>query len=211
MSVTRRYSCQAVWDRDSVLVPTMSSDGYFDDELDSDFLNEVDAIEAAHASSPKPAKLTAHSGSSQRPPSPTRSAIEDSESDLFDRFDYDVADLQDIQEGRAAACQYRGPPMAGPSRAAMQWPSSKGTAQTMLLREVASSKPRSTPMHGTHSAQATLAERKTKQWDHARFANLGGRQSAEQKPRKKGMGKTYYDDMEEEPVEVKRSPFVPVG
>ncbi|KAH9937493.1 uncharacterized protein B0H18DRAFT_1081663 [Fomitopsis serialis] len=197
-----------------------SDDGYFDDELDSAFLNEVDAIEAAHASVPNPTKPAAHSRSSRRSPSPTHSVIEIEDSDPFDAFDYDIAVLQDIQEGRAR--QHHGQPMAGPSRADMQRTSSKGTVQTTLfggvVQEVTSSKPKSStraPMQRTHSAQATLAERKTRRWDHTAFAKSGWRQSAEEKARKKGKGKASFDGMEEEeePVEFEQfpAPFVPVG
>ncbi|KAH9835748.1 P-loop containing nucleoside triphosphate hydrolase protein [Rhodofomes roseus] len=192
-----------------------SDDAYFDDELDSAFLNEIDAIEAAHASPPKPAKPAAHLSSSRGPPSPAREVIDVEDSDPFDAFDFDVAVLQDIQEGRARE------PEAGPSRAPMQRISSKNTIQTTLLggivQESTNSKPKSStkaPMQRTHSARATLAERKTRRWDHTAFAKSGWRQSAEDKARKKGKGKASFNDAEEEePVEFEQfpAPYVPVG
>ncbi|KZT74815.1 P-loop containing nucleoside triphosphate hydrolase protein [Daedalea quercina L-15889] len=196
-----------------------SDDGYFDDELDSAFLDEVDAIEAAHASPSRLTNPTNNSESTRRRPSISPSVIEIEGSDPFDAFDFDVAVLQDIQEGRVR--QHPGQPVAGSSKARAQRSISKGTIQTTLLggivQDTSHSKPKSltkAPMRRTNSVQTTVIK-KTKRWDHTAFAKSGCKQSAEEKARKKGKAKASFDDVEdgEEPPEFEQfpAPFVPIG
>ena len=192
-----------------------SDDGYFDDELDSAFLNEVDAIEAAHAPPTTTNHSVARPESPARQPSPARSVIEIEDSDPFDAFDFDVAVLQDIQEGRVRQ------PVAGPSKPLAHRTPSKNTIQTTLLggvvQETSRSKPRSSTKSSfqrTNSVQTTLIEKKTKQWNRTAFAKSGWKQTAEEKARKKGKERASFDnEAEEEPVEFEQfpAPFVPVG
>ena len=210
LSSLRIYACNPV-----VVAAMSSDDGYFDDELDSAFLNEVDAIEAAYALPP-----TTTSNSAARPeppprqPSPAHSVIEIEDSDPFDAFDFDVAVLQDIQEGRVRQ------PVAGPSKSLAHRTPSKNTIQTTLLggvvQDTSRSKPRSSTKSSfqrTNSAQITLTK-KTKQWDRTAFAKSGWKQTAEEKARKKGKERASFENEdEEEPVEFEQfpAPFVPVG
>lgn len=196
-------------------VALMSSDDYFfDDELDSAFLNEVDAIEAAHTLPPRTTTAAvARPGSPPRQPFPARSFIDIEDSDPFDAFDFDVAVLQDIHEGRVQ------PP--GPSKPPAQRTSSRNTIQTTLLggvvQDTSRSKPKSSTKSSfqrTNSVQTTLTEKRTKQWDRTAFAKSGWRQTAEDKARKKGKERASFDnDDGDERVEFEQfpAPFVPIG
>lgn len=201
----------------------MSSDDYFEDELDSAFLNEVDAIEAAQISATNGRKPSPVELPPTRPVSP-RSVIEISDSDPFDVFDFDVAELQDIHEREQRGSRAPGPSTLGRA-------TSKTTVQTTLFGDIVqenatkgrSSKPPSKAHmeRSNSSSRNPFGERtrKTKRWDHTAFAKTGWKQSAEDKAKRKAKAKASFDhdygggSEEEEPVEFEQfpAPFVPVG
>ncbi|OCH96604.1 P-loop containing nucleoside triphosphate hydrolase protein [Obba rivulosa] len=198
----------------------MSSDEYFDDDLDSAFMTQVDAIEAAHASSSKQPEQTVSRPPAGRPAT-SREVIGSSDSDDFGSFDIELddAELQRIDEicqnevGRSATTASR--PVAGPSNPVQRRPS-KNAVQTTLFGDTvpeASSKPKSsgTTSHNTlqrtTSGSRTLSAgraRKTKQWDHTEFAKTGWKKGK----KGKGKGLASFDDegREEETVEFEQFP-----
>lgn len=210
----------------------MDSDDYFEDELDSAFLNEVNAIEAAHLSLSKPV-YTSNAKPIKRQSSP-RSVIELTDSDAFDVFDVDEEDLQrfdkvcqnEYQHQSASALR----PAAGPSNVNLHRTTSKGTIQTTLFGDVVHQdgplgKPKSKSgkpsMERTHSSSRTLSggrARKTKQWDHTAFAKSGWKLPISAKKKGKEKAHSFFDSDQdesdgEEQVEFEQfpAPFVPVG
>ncbi|KAI0048421.1 P-loop containing nucleoside triphosphate hydrolase protein [Auriscalpium vulgare] len=184
----------------------MSSDGYFDDDLDAAFFQELDAIEATHIAGPS-AKQPAKS-----PPRPAKNAPaapNPDDSDYFDlTFDVDETELQKLDSVIEDA--YRNPP-APPARArSFTRVPSKGR-QTTLFGDVLpeagpSSKAPRQPMQRTKSSTTELF-RKTKKWDQTAFAKSG----AKRRKSVKGKEKASPDDEEEdEPVEFEQfpAPFV---
>ncbi|EGN95766.1 hypothetical protein SERLA73DRAFT_76832 [Serpula lacrymans var. lacrymans S7.3] len=191
----------------------MSSDGYFDDELDSGILNELDIIEAAHFN-PKPPK----------PASPAvitpkrRSPLKRQDSEFFDlTFDIDEADLQRIDAAVESYFQGEPPAIAGPSRISRT--SSKNKQQTDLFGKVVSTQASSgktahttrSPMKRTKSNSRNPfghPARQTKQWDHTAFAKTGWRKPKSSKG--KGKAKAAYGDEsdgeQEEAVEFEQFP-----
>ncbi|KAI0932449.1 hypothetical protein AcW1_000425 [Taiwanofungus camphoratus] len=185
----------------------MDSDDYFEDELDSAFLNEVNAIEAAHLSLSKPV-YTSNAKPIKRQSSP-RSVIELTDSDAFDVFDVDEEDLQrfdkvcqnEYQHQSASALR----PAAGPSNVNLHRTTSKGKPS----------------MERTHSSSRTLSggrARKTKQWDHTAFAKSGWKLPISAKKKGKEKAHSFFDSDQdesdgEEQVEFEQfpAPFVPVG
>jgi ATP-dependent DNA helicase MPH1 len=163
----------------------MSSDGYFDDELDSAFLNEVDAIEAAHLPPKKPTPVV-------------------NDSDDFDfSMDFDDAELQQLDNFIEDSLQGKAAPVPGPSR--MRQTTLWGQAPP----EASTSKPKPVAKSFTRTASAPFGKpaRKTKEWDRTAFAKSGWK-----KPKEKP--KAHDDDEgneeEEEVVEFEQfpAPFV---
>lgn len=208
----------------------MDSDDYFDEELDSAIIHEFDAIEAAHTSPQKSYRTTtAKLAVPATRPSPSRSVIEILDSDPFDAFDFDVADLHDIQENQHDDPRPTpGQPVAGPSKAPFRRTASKATLQTTLFGDVIpadpskgkGSKPQSKgPMERSTSSRNLFGEhtRKTKHWDHTAFSKTGYKQTAADRAKRKGKNRISFDDeddeSEEEVVEFEQfpAPFVPVG
>ncbi|EMD36709.1 hypothetical protein CERSUDRAFT_123790 [Gelatoporia subvermispora B] len=205
----------------------MSSDDYFNDELDSTFLNQVDAIEAAHTQPHKqPASEQTRAPPPAGRPATSREVIELSDTDNFDSFDIDLddAELQRIDEicrtqtGQATSSSLR--PIAGPSNTVQRRPS-KNAVQTTLfgdpVHDVAV-KPRS---NGATSLQRTASSsriqpagrsRKTKQWDHTQFAKTGWKRG-KSKGKEKGKASFEGEDEDEEGMEFEQfpAPFVSVG
>ncbi|OBZ79668.1 hypothetical protein A0H81_00569 [Grifola frondosa] len=173
----------------------MSSDDYFEDELDSAFLNEVDAIEAAHVSPPK-AKSISYTKRPSRRPATTPDVIEIEDSDDFGDFSLDDAAFQQIDQ--VCADKYRElhqqgvsnvQPIAGPSKGKLTRTASKG-AQMTLFGDL-----------GYPSRE------KTKQWDHTAFAKTGWRKPKESTEKEvgKGKGKLVKND-DDEPLEFEQFP-----
>lgn len=172
------------------------SDGYFDDfdELDSAFLNEVDAIEASQlprsnptptASPPKPKTVPLNA----QPKAPS--------SDDFDMtFDVDAEELERLDEFIADSYEGKAKPVAGPSL----------TRQTTLdgkVLPVDNSKqaPRSFNKTKSSSNNPFGKTQKTKKWDHTAFSETGwiSTKKAKQAAGKgKGKAKEMDDDDEED-------------
>ncbi|TCD67543.1 3'-5' DNA helicase [Steccherinum ochraceum] len=186
----------------------MSSDDYFGDELDSAFFNEVDAIEAAHAPPPSPAKSRAPVAPARPPAKPVAKpppvplkVIEIIDSD----DEYNISGINDdALEVFDQVCAAQS--TSGPSTSAkpISRKASMGTVQTNLFGQIVSNDassskagPSRKPMSRSNSsAQTPFAGRpkKTKQWDHSAFAKYGWK-----KP--KGKEKAYGDEDEEEQEE----------
>ncbi|PCH33448.1 nucleoside triphosphate hydrolase protein [Wolfiporia cocos MD-104 SS10] len=200
----------------------MESDDYFDDELDSAVLNAFDTIEAANTAGPSSRpQPPAHNPSNAPVQRTLPEAIDTSDSDLFDAFDFDVAELDNLQEQGVVAHSVAGA-STGPRA------SSKATVQTTLFGE----RLRENPSKGFSKAnsrgslqrsrssfkdQSEEGAKATKKWDHTAFAKSGWKLSAAQKKAKakaKAKG-TYHDasseEVDEEPVEFEQfpAPFVP--
>ncbi|KZT06380.1 P-loop containing nucleoside triphosphate hydrolase protein [Laetiporus sulphureus 93-53] len=196
----------------------MSSDEYFDDELDSAFLQEVDAIEAANTSYSAPARMAKHANKLVLP----HDVIVLSDSDSFTAVDSGTADPESVAQTRGGNDRHDAQPIAGSS--AVHRTSSKGRLQTTLFGDVLQknaskskihNKPVSkAPVERSHSGnrhQVGGRTKKTKQWDHTAFAKSGWRQSAAEKKRK-AKSKLFCneeeeeDGGEEEPVEFEQFP-----
>ncbi|KAI0321122.1 hypothetical protein OF83DRAFT_401593 [Amylostereum chailletii] len=203
----------------------MSSDGYFEDDMDDAFFNELDTIEATQLQSPPITQQTEPSVPVSRPPRSTATPIAIDDDDYFDMtFDVDESELQkldhaiqDIYAGKPAPA-----PVAGPSRSrSFARVPSKGGRQTTLFGEVLpQTKPPSKSAESsrptterTKSAGQRELFRKTKKWDHTAFAKSGSRRK--QSDKGKGKGKALPDDdaVEEEEVEFEQfpAPFVSIG
>lgn len=180
----------------------MSSDDYFDDELDSAFLHEVDAIEAAQASTPKKRGPVAVRPQ-PKPFQSSRQVIEINDSDE----DYDLSGFNDdALQVFDQVCAAQGSRSSSSAKPVSRKPS-MGTVQTNLFGQIVSNEASSSkagsssarkPMSRTNSSvRSPFAGRpkKTKQWDHTAFAKYGWK-----KP--KGKGKASFDDGEEEEEDV---------
>ena len=183
----------------------MSSDGYFDgeDDIDSEALAEIDAIEAAHA---LPSKQTIQPLTStdpkRRPPLPAKD----------DSFNVDESDLNKLDEFTKGAHPNSAAPVVG-QRKFTRTPSSN-MVQTTLFGAVVGQQSSSTnkpQIQRTTSTQRNpfgQQARKTKKWDQTAFAKTGSKQV-----KTKDKGKQRADDdeqLEEEPVEFEQfpAPFV---
>lgn len=179
----------------------MSSDGYFEDDIDSALLNELDAIEAAHFSPSK----------DNRPRAPlTRTS---SGSDFFDdsTFDIDEAELQRLDIFIEDSYQGKVAPIAGPSRTTSN-ASTRGMLQTTLFGDVlqpgpssgrakaisSSSSSSSTKHAAPKTSQFGQQAPKTKVWDRTAFAKSGWKRPAPDKGKGKGSFGDDDDDNEEE-------------
>ncbi|KAJ4494291.1 hypothetical protein C8R41DRAFT_829634 [Lentinula lateritia] len=163
----------------------MSSDGYFDDDIDDETLQQLDAIEAQYQQSTEQRPVSA------RAPSP----INIDSSDYGESIDLDESALDALKAIEDGTFQQL-PRKVAPSLARS---SSKGTLQTTLFGEVipaGASTTRSKP-----HAQRTRSKqepRKTKQWDHTAFAKTGVKTG---NARGKGKKKKQDEDEEEEEEE----------
>jgi ATP-dependent DNA helicase MPH1 len=173
----------------------MSSDGYFDDDLDPAAFEQLDAIEAALLS---PRLQAAH----RSPPPLTK------ERSFYDlTFDIDETELQRLDEFIEDTYQGKAQPVAGPSKS-----TSMGTRQTTLFGHIipsqsSSAKPRSQIKRTKSTPRNPFGQQapKTKQWDQTAFARTGPKRG-----NAKGKGKTNFDEEEEESVEFEQfpAPFV---
>ncbi len=202
----------------------MSSDEYFD-ELDSAFLQEVDAIEATHTQAPpapvRPLAAKSRPPVAQKKP-PTKDVIEIGDSDDFGSFAIDDQDLEIIDKLTDDALRGR-PPVAGPSRTFART-NSRPTVQTTLDGTVLSGPSRNVatsrlPLQrkDSNALNGSFAQpRKTKQWDHTAFAKSGWRKPQSAKGKEKAFG-SFDDEVEEEEEEETEefeqfpAPFVPIG
>lgn len=179
----------------------MSSDDFFDDELDSAILKEVDAIEAAAIAdfSSRNEKINPPStvGQQQRTRS-TPVVIDLSDSEEFGSFALDDAQLQQID--RICAHHFsnsRDKPVASSSRIGLaQRSSSKCSLQTTLFGEILQpgvTVPKKT-FQRTHSKAPPREERRTKQWDHTAFAKTGWRAAGKRKGLFDGEDEENHED-----------------
>jgi ATP-dependent DNA helicase MPH1 len=167
----------------------MSSDGYFEDDLDLDpaVLEQLDAIEAAHFF---PANVPAADQASRPQPSFL------DKDDSFDMtFDIDETELRRIDEFIEDVYQAQEASVPGPSD-----PSRRKLVQATLFGGVlqqngAATKPNSTsrlPSQRNKASPTNLFGKqapKTKQWDQTAFAKSGVRSG-----KHKGKGKARADD-----------------
>ncbi|KAK7694443.1 hypothetical protein QCA50_001629 [Cerrena zonata] len=194
----------------------MSSDGYFEDDLDSAFLEQVDAIEAAHVGSQRPPSAASSSTlvsapKLKQPPPKYKEVIEidDDDDDAFEdsyaAFDIDEEQLKHFDE----VCNVQTSTPV-PKKPVSRW-NSKGTVQTTLFGDIAVQNAPTSKGNGS-SAQRTASSsripigrpKRTKQWDRTAFAKTGWK-----KP--KGKAKTSFGEDEEEeeweePVEFEQFP-----
>ncbi|KAJ3870141.1 P-loop containing nucleoside triphosphate hydrolase protein [Lentinula novae-zelandiae] len=167
----------------------MSSDGYFDDDIDDETLEQLDAIEAQYQQSTEQRPVSA------RAPSP----INIDSSDYGESIDLDESALDALKAIEDGTFQQL-PRKVAPSLARS---SSKGTLQTTLFGEVipaGASTTRSKP-----HAQRTRSKqepRKTKQWDHTAFAKTGVKTG-----NARGKGKKKQQDEDEEGEEEEEFEF----
>ncbi|KAK0456289.1 hypothetical protein EV421DRAFT_1751492 [Armillaria borealis] len=163
----------------------MSSDGFFDDDdINDAFLEEVNAIEAAHFSPPKAA----------RPVVPPTVDEEDS----FDlTFDFDEEDLKKVDQAVMESYQSQSSAMTSTRKS-----SSSGHLQTTLFGEIlpssaSSSKPKTAPQRVQSTSKNPFGQQapKTKHWDHTEFAKSGLKSS---KNKDKGKAKASFDIPEDE-------------
>jgi ATP-dependent DNA helicase MPH1 len=174
----------------------MSSDGYFDDDIDDNMLQQLDAIEAAHFSP-------------QKRPSPRPLTRRKSSFDDYDlTFDIDDSELRRLDDFIEDAYQGKAGPVAGPSRP------TKNTVQTTLFGDILpNAAPRSRTQSNTSNArtqaQPTTARNpfgqqaaKTKVWDHTAFAKTGLRSG-----KSKGKGRSSFNGDDDEHVEEEEVEF----
>ncbi|TFY72631.1 hypothetical protein EVG20_g381 [Dentipellis fragilis] len=198
----------------------MSSDGYFDDELDAAALDELDAIESTQFA-PAPPRRPSPPRAPSRPSRPL--AKEDS--DLFDAdFDVDETELQKLDQAIYDTYQSQAPSAKPPSRAKLSRVPSKGGRQMTLFGEVlpetsTSRKPPSTTANRGEGSSKTGMQRtkssgeiyrKTKKWDQTAFAKSGPRRSKSKKGKERA---DPNNEVEEEEFEFEQfpAPFVSVG
>ncbi|KAH7921254.1 P-loop containing nucleoside triphosphate hydrolase protein [Leucogyrophana mollusca] len=183
----------------------MSSDDYFNDELDSGILNQLDAIEAVHRA-PQPPK---------QPESP-----KDPDDSFFDlTLDIDEAEFRRLDTFIDAVYQGKAPPIVAPSNVTRS--SSKNTVQTTLFGDVVqpvASSSKQSPASRTSFQRTKSASRnpfgqqapQTKQWDHTAYAKSGWKKPKSAKGKGKDNAYDDEDDHEEESVEFEQfaAPFV---
>ncbi|TFY79737.1 hypothetical protein EWM64_g4276 [Hericium alpestre] len=199
----------------------MSSDGYFDDEIDSAVLNELDIIEstqyAASSSKPSAPAPSAPAGQPSHPP-PARD-----DSDLFDfGSDIDEAGLQELDAAIEDSYQNKDHTSKPPARSNFSRVPSTGGRQTTLFGDVLENPPPANKHanKGEGSSRSGMQRskssgqvfRKTKQWDHTAFAKSGPRRSKSDRGKGKGRARADEEDAEED-VEFEQfpAPFVSVG
>jgi ATP-dependent DNA helicase MPH1 len=184
----------------------MSSDGYFEDDLNAATFQELDAIEAAHF---PPSKTSSGSRVQPKRPVPPKPLARDS-SGLFDlSFDIDESELQRLDD-LVNETYHENAPVAGPSN--LPRTNLRGMHQTTLFGGVVPAKASSNESASaprierqrTKSASRNLFGRqapKTKQWDRTAFAKSGVK-SGKFKGNGKGKGKASFDQDEDEEEEV---------
>lgn len=175
----------------------MSSDGYFngEDDIDSEALAEIEAIEAAHASR-HPSRLTTSTDQNKRPPPPAK---ENSFNDIS--FNVDESDLKKLDEFIKDAYQNSGVSVAGPRKFTRT--TSTNMVQTTLLGGVVGQQPSGTNKPRTQMQRTTSTQRnpfgqqarKTKKWDQTAFAKTGVKQV---KPKRNGKQRADDDEQSEE-------------
>ena len=173
------------------------SDGYFDsfDELDSAFLNEVDAIEASQLNPSKP-PASAPTQSMNAPPKTHTNRPRDSGSDDFDMsFNVDMEELERLDEFIADSYAGKAKPIAGPSL----------TRQTTLDGKILPAEPpnqgRSFNRTKSSGSNPFDKDQRTKKWDNTAFSQTGwistkGKQK--EKGKDKGKGKAINDGEDDE-------------
>jgi ATP-dependent DNA helicase MPH1 len=172
----------------------MSSDGYFEGEIDGDILEQLDAIEAAHFSPKKPPLA--------RPP-----VRQDSSFDEFNvTFDIDDSELQRLDTFIEDAYQGKAGPVAGQSK--LRQPPNKCTVQTTLFGGILPnpaprsrtqsnvSSSRTQTQHSNSTPRNPFGQQapKTKTWDRTAFAKSGVKSG-------KGKGKALFNDDNDEEQE----------
>lgn len=203
----------------------MSSDEYFD-ELDSAFLQQVDAIEAAHVQPRASSSAQPTPPVQARVPNVARShsdqtaiAIDD-DSDDFGSFAIDAQDLELIDQivDKAVRNPPSSAPVAGPSRPFGRT-TSRATIQTTLFGGIATEPSSKAPSssrqpvsrNGSNANNGAVGgSRKTKKWDHTAFAKTGWKKP-KGKEKRSFEGEEEEEEEEPEGFEQFPAPFVSVG
>ena len=180
----------------------MSSDGYFEDDIDQEFLNQLDVIEASQlASSSTPAPPAARA----RARGPSLPVVAD-DSDYDMAFDVDEQELQKLDVLIEHAYHLR--PATKPQSNGVCRQPSKGGIQTTLFGGIADtsapSKGEGPSKHPFQRSKSTGQHpKKTKVWDHTAYTKSGPRKRKSDK----GKGKAGDDvDGHEEEVEFEQFP-----
>ena len=212
----------------------MSSDDYFDDELDDELLSKVDAIEAAHTA--PPAAFASHSRPT-RPPRrqpqaapPTQEVI-----DVDDSYDFDTLDDIELQaidricddalnrkkstHSVASSSKSMSTLHRTNSAAPVQMTLFGGVAHTVTQpRSNAPTNSRSTiQRHHSHLNNIFVGKpNKTKRWDHTAFAKSGWKKPKSVNGKEKagsleGGEEEDWDADEEVEFEQFPAPFVSLG
>lgn len=185
----------------------MNSDDYFDDDLDSGVLDQLDIIEAAHRPQSK-------RPSPQRPKPPKQPrALEADDSFVDLTLDLNESELQRIDAFVNDA--YQGKAKLGPRPGnvpSRPFPS-QASLQTTLFGDILPPTPSTSKT--TQAARSPVKRNpfgqqapKTKQWDHTAFAKSGWKKPKSSKEK----GNADHEvDGEEEAVEFEQfpAPFIP--
>ena len=171
----------------------MSSDGYFEDDIDPAVFEQLDAIEAAHYLPEGQPNMTRSV--------PRSLAKDDSFCDMT--FDIDETEMQRIDNFIEDTYEKRAIPVVPPGGPAPK--STRGAVQTTLFGDVlqqnspTSSRPKSKARTSIQRTKSTPRNPfgqhapKTKQWDRTAFAKSGIK-----KPKLKAKGKAKENDSEAE-------------
>lgn len=188
----------------------MSSDGFFSDDLDSAFLDEADAIEAAHVSPPKPKPVAA------APPP----VINIDDSDDYDvSYNFDETDFQQLDNVEESA--YTGGPSNNPGlrRTDLGRTPSMTVQRDLFGNLVTPGASTSKPAHAHKQAQPAMrtmshggfggAQKKIKFWDHTHYAKSGWKKRKPSKGKDRAYGEDGGDEEgDEEEIERLPAPFI---
>jgi ATP-dependent DNA helicase MPH1 len=164
----------------------MSSDDYYDTDPDEAVLGELDAIEAAQASS-----STCHN---KRPALPKEDSFFD------DSFDFDERELENLDKAIEEA--YQSQPVHRPVPPKV---SSRGSLQTTLFGDVipAETSSNARTFSRTASKGQSKPPQETKKWDHTEFAKSGWKKP---KAKAKARVEDAEEDIEDEAPEFEQFP-----
>lgn len=183
----------------------MSESSYFDDTLDSEFLDEVDALETGQQPTARDSALDIGQGISSKDfgttddASSARTRVRPSHQN-YEAFEeaFDLDDLDEIDNGLVRE-------VSGPSntQAILARTASKTFQTTLWGGRVPDSPTKSGTTNHTQPSKERM--RKTKTWDKTAFARSGWkatRPPAKAEAKIKGKGRANVDDEEEEGEEV---------
>lgn len=202
------------------------SDDYFDnEEFDSSFLKEVDAIELQAVShtvpaAPRPPAFRPTSTNTakaqiykQKPPQRDMSLDET----YFTSLDIDASELAKIDQLERDAYAGKAQPVAGPSKLTRQTTLDGSTLPEVQRKSQSSKPPSSKPKYAsTPTPLFGHRPQRTKMWDHTAFSETGWistkpKADADDNPKKKGKGKQRAEDCDEydEEMEFEQFPDLP--